>query len=78
MNIVKSKIIEFVDVEKLETLKKIKRIQFSAELTDESMQNAYNQGLFNAKLTDSNYIRVKLALGANVEAVLNFDSVINQ
>lgn len=67
-----------VDVEKLETLKKIKRIQFSAELTDESMQNAYNQGLFNAKLTDSNYIRVKLALGANVEAVLNFDSVINQ
>jgi hypothetical protein len=42
------------------------------------MQQAYDQGLFNVKLTDDNYIRIKLALGASVEAVLNLNSVINQ
>ena len=42
------------------------------------MQKAYEQGLFNVKLTNDNYIRVKLGIGANVEAILNLDSVINQ
>lgn len=67
-----------VDREHLETLKKIKKIVFYAELNDKSMQTAYDQGLFNVKLTNDNYIRVKLGIGASVEAVLNFDSVINQ
>jgi hypothetical protein len=67
-----------VDLEHFETLKKIKKVAFYAELNDHAMQQAYDQGLFNVKLTDDNYIRIKLALGASVEAVLNLDSVINQ
>lgn len=67
-----------VDLEHFETIKKIKKVAFYAELNDHAMQQAYEQGLFNVKLTDDNYIRVKLAIGASVEAVLNLDSVINQ
>lgn len=67
-----------VDREDLETIKKITRVVFYIELNDKAMQQAYNQGLFNVKLTDDNYLRVKLGVGASVEAVLNFDSVINQ
>ena len=71
---------EFVNVdrEKLEVIKKIKKVAFYAELNDESMKEAYKQGLFNVKLTNDNYIRVKLGIGASVEAILNLDSIINQ
>jgi hypothetical protein len=67
-----------VDREDLETIKKINKVVFYIELNDKAMQQAYDQGLFNVKLTDDNYLRVKLGVGASVEAVLNFDSVINQ
>jgi hypothetical protein len=67
-----------VDREQLEVIKKIKKIAFYAELNDEAMSEAYKQGLFNVKLTEDNYIRVKLAIGASVEAVLNLDPIINQ
>jgi hypothetical protein len=67
-----------VDREKLEVIKKIKKVAFYAELNDESMKEAYKQGLFNVKLTNDNYIRVKLGIGASVEAILNLDSIINQ
>ena len=67
-----------VDREDLETIKKINKVVFYIELNDKAMQQAYDQGLFNVKLTNDNYLRVKLGVGASVEAVLNFDSVINQ
>lgn len=67
-----------VDREDLETIKKINKVVFYIELNDKAMQQAYDKGLFNVKLTNDNYLRVKLGVGASVEAVLNFDSVINQ
>jgi hypothetical protein len=67
-----------VDREDLETIKTINKVVFYIELNDKAMQQAYDQGLFNVKLTNDNYLRVKLGVGASVEAVLNFDSVINQ
>ena len=72
--------IEVINVDRvdLETIKKIKKVVFYVELNDKAMQYAYEKGLFNVKLTDDNYLRVKLGVGASVEAVLNFDSVINQ
>ncbi len=72
--------IEVVNVDKddLETLRKINKIVFDVMLDDESLANAYEQGLFNVELKEDNYLRIKLAVGANVEAILNLDSVINQ
>lgn len=66
-----------VDRDYLETLKQIKKIAFEAELNDESMHGAYEQGLFNAKLENDSYISAKIGVGATVEAVLSLDSLIN-
>ena len=67
--------VEVIDVNKqdLETLRKIKKVIFYTELNDESLAYAYKQGFFNVKLTEDNYIRAKIAIGANVEGVLNLD-----
>lgn len=62
-----------VDKQDLETLRKIKKVIFYTELNDESLAYAYKQGLFKVRLTEDNYIRAKIAIGANVEGVLNFD-----
>ena len=60
-----------VDREDLETLRKIKGIAFYAVLDDKPLSEVYEQGNFNAKLTDTEGIRIKVAIGANIEAVLN-------
>lgn len=60
-----------VDREDLETLRKIKSIAFYAVLDDKPLSEVYEQGNFNAKLTDTEGIRIKVAIGANIEAVLN-------
>jgi hypothetical protein len=66
-----------VDRDYLETLKQIKKVAFEAELNDESMRGAFEQGLFNVKLENDSYISVKIGVGATVEAVLSLDSLIN-
>ena len=67
--------IEVVNVDRMdiETLKQIKKIVYTVSLDDESLAYAYKQGLFNVKLTEDNYLRIKLAVGANVEGVLNLE-----
>ena len=62
-----------VDREDLETIKRIKSIAYYVSLDDESLAYAYEQGLFNVKLTEDNHLRIKLAVGANVEGILNLD-----
>lgn len=66
-----------VDRQFLETLKQVKKVAFEAELNDESMRGAYEQGLFNVKLENDSYIRARIGVGATVEAVLSLDSLIN-
>jgi hypothetical protein len=67
--------IEVVNVDRMdiETLKQIKKIVYTVSLDDESLAYAYEQGLFNVKLTEDNHLRIKLAVGANVEGVLNLE-----
>ena len=67
--------VEVVNVDRadLETLRKIKNIVYTVSLDDESLAYAYEQGLFNVKLTEDNHLRIKLAVGANVEGVLNLE-----
>jgi hypothetical protein len=62
-----------VDREDLETIKRIKSIAYYVSLDDESLAYAYEQGLFNVKLTEDNHLRIKLAVGANVEGILNLE-----
>jgi hypothetical protein len=67
--------VEVVNVDRadLETLRKIKNIVYTVSLDDESLAYAYEQGLFNVKLTEDNHLRIKLAVGANVEGVLKLE-----
>ena len=62
-----------VDRDDLETLRKIKTIEFYAWMDDESLAEAYDNGLNNIQLKDDNYLKVKIAVGANVEGVLNLE-----
>jgi hypothetical protein len=62
-----------VDREDLETLRQIKTIEFHAWMDDESLAEAYEKGLNNIQLKDDNYLKVKIAVGANVEGVLNLE-----
>lgn len=62
-----------VDRDDLETLRKVKSIAFYAALDDKSLSEVYRKGNFNAKLTESEGVRVKIGIGANVEAVLSLE-----
>ena len=62
-----------VDREKLETLKKVKNIIFYASIDDKALSDIFAQGDFTTKLTDKEGLRIKIAVGANIEAVLNLD-----
>ena len=62
-----------VDRDDLETLRQIKTIAFHVWMDDESLKQAYEDGLNNIKLMDNNYLKVKIAVGANVEGVLNLE-----
>lgn len=62
-----------VDSEDLETLRQIKTIEFQAWMDDKSLDEAYRNGLNNIQLKDDNYLKVKIAVGANVEGVLNLE-----
>ena len=67
--------IEVVEVDRddLETLRQIKTIAFHVWMDDESLKQAYEDGLNNIKLMDDNYLKVKIAVGASVEGVLNLE-----
>jgi hypothetical protein len=73
-----------VDREDLPTLRAIKSIAFYALLDDKSLSDVFEQaadpkvGDFTTKLTDGEGLRIKIAVGANAEAILNFDSSDNK
>ena len=54
-------------------VKTIKQIAYNVSLDDQSLHYAYEKGLFNVKLTDDNYLRIKIAVGASVDAVLDLE-----
>ncbi len=55
----------------LHTISQIKSIIFEVSLDDESMQSAYESGLHNIKLTNQQGLRLHIAIGADLEAILN-------
>lgn len=73
-----------VDREDLPTLRAIKSIVFYALLDDKSLSDVFEQaadpkvGDFTTKLTEGEGLRIKIAVGANAEAILNFDSSDNK
>jgi hypothetical protein len=71
----KTKVIVKADADKLNTLNKVKKIVFCATLDDESLDYAYKQGYFNVKITEHASIGLKIGLGANLEAVLDLNSL---
>ena len=64
----------YVDKDDLETLRKIKSIVFYAQMDDKALSQEFAQGNFTTKLTDKEGLRVKVAVGANVEAILKLNA----
>ena len=73
-----------VDREDLATLREIKSIAFYALLDDKSLSEVFEQATdekvsdFTTKLTGGNGLKIRIAVGANAEAILNLNSSDNQ
>lgn len=68
--------VELIDIDKedLELLSDVKQIVFSASLDDKSLSDVFKSNNFTTKLTEQEGLRIKIAVGANVEAILKLDN----
>ena len=73
-----STFIASLDKEDLNVFTKIKKIAYTAVLDDDALKEAYAKGLHNVRLTQDDYVIIRIGLAANVEAVLNFNSKDNK
>ena len=62
-----------VDREDLATLRQIKQIEYHVWMDDESLAEAHDNGLHNVALMEDDYLKIKIAVGANVEGILNME-----
>lgn len=62
----------YLTKQQLDMLPLIKAIKYSAVIDDESLQNAYNDGMSNVKITADEGLTVKIGITAQVDAVLDF------
>lgn len=60
------------------TLAKVKSIELKLSINDKSLAGAYDEGLPNIKLTDKQGLRIGIGLGADLKALLNWDSLFSQ
>ena len=64
-----------VTEELLNTFSQVKSIVLELSLDDESLQEAYKNGLPNIRLTDTQNLRIGIGVGANIKALLNLDGL---
>ena len=70
-----------IDKENAETLSKVRDIAFNISMDDESLQYIYEQdtqGEFNVELTEYETLQITIGVGADMEAILNLNTVNNQ
>ena len=58
--------------EQLNVFPKIAQIAYTAVLDDDALDEAYSQGLPNVRLTNQDYVVMKIGLAASVQGVVNF------
>ena len=58
--------------DELNELPKVKHIAYFTSINDASLQEAYEKGLDNVRLTDDESLKLKIGLTAEVDAILNF------
>ena len=68
-----TQIIGILTQPKIDLLPQIKQIVFSVTLDDESLQEAYKQGLTKVQIMDTDRLRLSIGLFANVDAFVNFN-----
>lgn len=66
-------IIASLTKQSLSVVPQIKRIVLSAIVDDEALQYAYQQGIFNVRITQDAGLKLKIGLAAQVGAVLNLN-----
>ena len=66
-------IIASLTKQSLSAVPQIKRIVLSAIVDDEALQYAYQQGIFNVRITQDAGLKLKIGLAAQVGAVLNLN-----
>jgi hypothetical protein len=58
--------------EQLNVFPKVKKIVYTAVLDDEALKGEYEKGLPNVRLTNQDYVSIKIGLAANVKGIVNF------
>ena len=66
-------IIASLDKEDVNILPKIKAIAIDLVIDDQSLQEAYSNGMTNISLREEQNITLNIGVAANVDAVLNFN-----
>lgn len=69
--------IEIISINKdrLDALTKVKSIVFDATIDDRALNNAFQQGNFNTKLTEDASLKISIGLSAKVDAIFNFGTL---
>ncbi len=57
--------------EKLDIIKQIKNIKLTAVIDDKSLEYAYQQGLFNVRITEDASLKLNIGIAAHVDAIIN-------
>ena len=60
--------------EKLDLIKQIKNIIFTAVIDDKSLEYAYQQGLFNVRITEDASLTLHIGLATHVNAVIDLNT----
>jgi hypothetical protein len=60
--------------EKLDLIKQIKNIIFTAVIDDKSLEYAYQQGLFNVRITEDASLKLHIGLATHVNAVIDLNT----
>ena len=70
----KTQILGYLTQEKLDLLPEIKKVVYTVVLDDESLGEAYKQGLTKVSIKDTDKLKLIIGLAANVDARLNFNN----
>ncbi len=60
--------------DKLDVLAQIKSIAFTATIDDKALDNTFQQGNFNTKLTNDAALKIGIGITAQVDAIFNFNT----
>ena len=65
-------IIAYLSKEKLDLFQKINKITFTVILDNASLQEAYDKGMVDIRIKDTDQLKIRIGIAADADAIMNF------